>query len=211
MIINKLVALRYKCKVAQSAQLIGMRNICLSEDCIIYPRVILCAGYLEFRDFSPHRIRKGYGTGSIAIGSRTVIHTNAIVATYGGSIKIGENVSINPYSVLYGHGGLSIGDNTRIATGVTIIPANHVFSDCNKPICQQGLTQLGIKVADDVWIGANCCLLDGITIGTGAVIGAGSVVTKSIPGNEVWAGNPAKFLRQRSTDYLHQKNLSCID
>jgi acetyltransferase-like isoleucine patch superfamily enzyme len=191
------MALKFKCKVSQSALLIGRRHILLSQDCVVYPKAVLCAGYLEYKDFSPPNVIEGYGAGSITVGSRTVIHTNAILATYGGSIKIGENVSINPFSVLYGHGGLTIGNNTRIATGVTIIPVNHVFNDCENPIYQQGLSQLGITIADDVWIGANCCILDGITVGTGAVIGAGSVVTKSIPSNEVWAGNPAKHLKYR--------------
>jgi len=194
---NVFMALKFKCKISRSALIIGRRHISLSQDCVIYPKAILCAGYLEYRDFSPPNIIEGYGAGSITVGSQTVIHANAILATYGGSINIGENVSINPFSVLYGHGGLTIGNNTRIATGVTIVPVNHVFNDCEKPICHQGLSQLGITIADDVWIGANCCILDGITIGTGAVIGAGSVVTKSIPRNEVWAGNPAKHLKFR--------------
>lgn len=202
MIHNLYLAIKYKCKIAKSAKLIGWKCIYLSQDCIIYPKTILCAGFLEFSDFSLPKMIAGCGAGSIVVGIRSVIHTSAIVATYGGSIKIGDNVSINPYCVLYGHGGLTIGDNTRIATGVTIIPANHLFSDCKKPIFQQGLSQLGINIADDVWIGANCCLLDGITIGTGAVIGAGSVVTKSVPANEVWAGNPAKKLRHRSTSCI---------
>ena len=202
MILNAFTGFKFRCKISQSAVLIGRKHILLSKNCIIYPKAILCAGYLEFYDFLLFKMIKGAGAGSITVGPRSAIHTSAIVATYGGAIKIGENVSINPFSVLYGHGGLTIGNNTRIATGVTIIPANHVFSEHGKLICEQGLTQQGITIGNDVWIGANCCVLDGIVIGTGAVIGAGSVVTKSIPENEVWAGNPARYLKHRPTHFL---------
>ena len=55
-----------------------------------------------------------------------------------------------------------------------------------------------VKIGKDVWIGANAIVLKGITIGNGAILGAGSVVTKDIPPYEIWAGVPAKFIKERS-------------
>lgn len=53
-----------------------------------------------------------------------------------------------------------------------------------------------VVIGDDVFIGAKCIILKGVTIGDGAIIGAGSVVTKNIPACQIWAGNPAKFIRK---------------
>ena len=53
-----------------------------------------------------------------------------------------------------------------------------------------------VVIGDDVFVGAKCIILKGVTIGKGAIIGAGSVVTKNIPARQIWAGNPAKFIRE---------------
>ena len=54
-----------------------------------------------------------------------------------------------------------------------------------------------IVIEDDVWIGTQSIILKGVTIGKGSIVGAGSLVNRSIPGNEIWAGSPAKFIRHR--------------
>lgn len=134
----------------------------------------------------------------IYIGNRTIIKSFAIISTQpGGSIKIGENCSVNPYCVLYGHGGLTIGDNVRIATHTVIVPANHNYNVPDKLISQQDLTRKGIVIGDDVWIGAGVRILDGCNIGKGAVIGAGAVVTTNVPEYTVYVGTPARFLKKR--------------
>lgn len=116
---------------------------------------------------------------------------------YGGHVNIGEFCTINPFCVLYGHGGLQIGNFVRIATHTVIIPANHVFDDANTPIARQGLTKRGVRIGDDVWIGAGVRILDGVTIGSGAIIAAGSVVNKNVPPLTIVGGIPAKFMRKR--------------
>jgi len=133
----------------------------------------------------------------LKIGKYTTIHDGAYLRLYGGFINIGENCSINPYCVIYGHGGLEIGNNVRIAAHCTIIPANHIYDDINIPITEQGEKMLGIKIMNDVWIGTGVRILDGVTIGQGSVIGAGSVVVKSIPDYSVAVGVPAKIIKKR--------------
>lgn len=138
------------------------------------------------------------GKGVVSIGDNSLIRRYAILSSHGGNISIGENCGVQSFSVLYGLGGLEIGDWTRIATHTVIVPANHVFEDPMLEIKKQGLNQKGVQIGRDVWIGANCSILDGVTIGAGAVIGAGSVVTKDVPCLAIAAGCPAKILRYRT-------------
>lgn len=135
--------------------------------------------------------------GEVSIGENTSLDKGVILRAYGGSIVIGSNCSVNPYSILYGGGGLVIGDGVRIAAHAAIIPSNHIFSDPNKCIYEQGLLQRGITIEDDVWIGAGVQVLDGVVIRKGTVVGAGSVVTKSTDPYMVVAGVPAKIISRR--------------
>ncbi len=159
------------------------------------PNIIIGSGV----SISPHvTITCNDENSKIYIGDNTVIKPYTMLMTYpGGSIKIGSNTSINPFCILYGHGGLEIGDNVRIATHTIFIPANHNFERLDIPISKQGITKIGIKVQNDVWIGAGSTILDGVIIGEGAVIGAGSVVTKNVAPYTVVAGSPAKILKRR--------------
>lgn len=135
--------------------------------------------------------------GTITIGERTSIGLGAIIAPYGGSVRIGSDSSVNPYSVLYGHGGLEIGNYVRIAAHTVIIPANHGFGDRDKPIAKQPLDAKGVIIEDDVWIGTGVSILDGVKIANGSVIGAGSVVTRSTEPYGIYVGNPARLVKFR--------------
>ena len=109
---------------------------------------------------------------------------------------IGNNVSINRNAVIRGY--FKIGNDVAIAPNCTIIGANHNFQRTDIAIKQQGVSNRGgIIIEDDVWIGANCVVLDGVTIGKGSVIGAGSIVTKSIPPYSIAVGNPCKVIKSR--------------
>ena len=135
--------------------------------------------------------------GSVTIGTASVLHRGAIVATYGGDVTIGSNVSVNPYTILYGGGGLVIGDDTRIAAHTVVIPANHVCSDPDRPIREQGLRCRGVGIGADVWVGAGVRILDGVRIGDRAVVGAGAVVTRDVPEYAIVAGVPARVIGDR--------------
>jgi acetyltransferase-like isoleucine patch superfamily enzyme len=129
----------------------------------------------------------------LSIGKNVKINHN--VTIWGDSIYIGDNAQINPNTVFYGN--IKIGNNVMIAPNCTIAGGNHKFSDTTKPIRCQGSSSSGIIIEDNVWIGANCTILDGVTIKQGSVIGAGSVVSKSIEEFSVAMGNPCKVVRKR--------------
>ncbi len=136
--------------------------------------------------------------GSITIGDNTEILHGCLLMSHGGKIEIGSQCSINPYTIIYGHGnGVVIGNNVLIAGQCMIIPANHNFANIDLPINQQGESHQGITIKDNVWIGAGCKILDGVTIETGAVIAAGSVVTKNVVSFAIVAGIPAKIIKMR--------------
>lgn len=134
----------------------------------------------------------------IVIGDGSIIQYGAILETGpGGSIELGKSNSVNPYCVIYGHGGLKTGDYVRIAAHTVIIPANHVYEDCTVPIAKQGLVRKGIRMGNDIWVGTGCRLLDGINVQDGAIIAAGAVVNKSVERGSIVGGVPARLIRFR--------------
>lgn len=135
--------------------------------------------------------------GVISLGARTGLDKGVILRAYGGFIKIGEDCTVNPYSIIYGGGGVVIGNGVRIAAHSVIVASNHNFSDTEIPIFQQGESGVGIEIADDVWIGAGAKVLDGVTIAKGTVVAAGAVVTKSTDAYSIVAGVPAKKIKSR--------------
>ncbi len=112
-------------------------------------------------------------------------------------LTIGNNVSINRGCIIHAGGGIEIGDDILIGPNVVIYSQNHVHSDINKKIYEQGYETKKVTIFNNVWIGANSIILPGVKIESGSVIAAGSVVTKNIESNSVVAGKPATFIKKR--------------
>ncbi len=110
----------------------------------------------------------------------------------GKNIKIGKNVFINACCRFQDQGGIEIKEGTLIGHNTTIATLNHDFN----PNKRQNISPKHVKIGKNVWIGSDCTILPGVEIGDGAIIGAGSVVTKSIPKNTIAVGNPAKVIRK---------------
>lgn len=137
----------------------------------------------------------------IVIGARTVVDSFVKFKPAGGTgdITIGEDCVINAGCVLYSGNGLRIGDRVAVAANCTFAPVNHGYADRSVPIRAQGFkpSKGGIIVGHDVWIGANCVLLDGAVLGEGCVIAAGSVVRGRVPAFSVCGGNPLREIARR--------------
>ncbi|OZI32639.1 acetyltransferase [Bordetella genomosp. 1] len=140
-------------------------------------------------------------------GTRIVIEAGAVVDAFvkikpaggSGDVVIGPDSVINSGCVLYTGNGIRIGRGVAVAANCTFAPTNHEFRRRDVPIRAQGFrpSKGGIVIEDDVWIGANCVLLDGAILRQGCVIGAGSVVRGEIPAYSIQAGNPLALLGWR--------------
>jgi len=133
---------------------------------------------------------------TISLGENVMIREFSIFRSHQGKISIGNNSFIGPHCLLQGP-NLKIGNNVLIASGVKIFSSEHEYQDKSTPIKLQKESSKGILIEDDVWIGANSVITDGVTIKKGSIVGAGSVLTKSVPQFTVVAGNPANPIKNR--------------
>lgn len=119
------------------------------------------------------------------------VDTNAI-------LQIGKNVGISSGAII-AHKHIKIGDNVKIGGGVCIYDTDFHSTDpllrINSKLDMQSKSSKEVIIHNNAFIGAHSTILKGVTIGQNAIVGACSVVTKSIPENEIWAGNPAKFIK----------------
>lgn len=134
--------------------------------------------------------------GSITLGNNVSIKHGCIIRTCTGDIKIGNGVSIGYNSIIHALGGVTIGHNTMISPNVQIYAQSHGLKR-DKPMREQKQTARGVYISDDCWIGASAIILDGVHIWSGAVVAAGSVVTKDVYSNDIVAGNPASKIGER--------------
>lgn len=137
----------------------------------------------------------------IVIGARTMIDAFVKIKPVGGEgdVIIGEDCQINSGCVIYSGNGVKFGNHVSVAANCTFAPVNHAYQVRGQLISQQRFLpgKGGIIIHDDVWIGANTVLLDGVILGEGCVIGASSLVRGSVPAYEVCAGNPLRKLSER--------------
>ena len=165
-----------------------MINIRIGEKCNIADTAII--GYKES------------GKGSIIIGYDVRIDDNVLIRTCGGHIIIDDHVIIGRDTIIYGGGNVNIDKYTLISPRVQIYAQNHGIYR-KELIRDQKQTFKGIYIGSDCWIGAGSIILDGCHIFNRCVIGAGSVLTKKIgQTNQVWGGNPARFIKERPYDNL---------
>lgn len=126
----------------------------------------------------------------LSIGRNSRIHKNTVIGNRSG---IGYGCEIN--------NGVIMGDNVMMGPYVVIYTQNHCTNRTDIPMLEQGMKEIQkVTIEDDVWIGARVIILPGVTIGKGSVIGAGAVVSKSIPPYSVAVGNPARVVKTRKID-----------
>lgn len=157
----------------------------------------------EFGHLAPtaqiHRTADLRFTHNLYVEDHVVIHPGVVIWPGDSKVTVGEYTNLNPYTVIYGQ--VSIGKYNLIAPGAMLAGGNHAFADPDVPILFQGnFSKGGIVIEDDVWIGANAVIVDGVRVGKGAIVGAGAVVTKDVEPYAIVGGVPAKFIRYRGAN-----------
>jgi acetyltransferase-like isoleucine patch superfamily enzyme len=135
-----------------------------------------------------------FPTKKFSIGYRTIIEDYAIINNGMGDIIIGDRCAITSRVKLVGP--VTLGNLVTIGSGAQITGLTHNFEDVTRPIKEQGVTPNCTIVENDVWIGGNSVIIQGLRIGTHSIIASGSVVTRDVPQFSVVAGNPAKVIKQ---------------
>jgi len=170
----------------------------ISPDAVISHKAV----HLEDNVFIGERviIYQAGDEGHVHIGKGSHIHKDIIIETgAGGGLTIGSDTHIQPRCQFSAYKGrIRIGNGVQIAPYCAFYPYNHGFAP-DKLIKEQPLqTKGGIVIDDDAWLGVGVIVLDGVKIGRGAVIGAGSVVTRDIPDGAIATGVPARVVKMRS-------------
>lgn len=135
--------------------------------------------------------------GRLILGREVRIGADSAIRAHEGTVELGERcvlgarVTVNAYLDIY------IGAETLIADDVYIVDFDHRFDDPSKPIMDQGIVKSAVRIGSGCWLGTKVTVTRGARIGDGAVIGAGSVVTKDIPARAIAAGTPARIIGER--------------
>ena len=144
------------------------------------------------------RSRVDYPAG-VSIGTRVTLEADVWLKLVNPSarVQIGEFSFVGRGSELDVADSIVVGANSLIAPRVFITDHSHNTGP-DQPIAIQGCSSGRVKIGDDVWLGTGVVVLPGVEIGDGAVVGAGAVVRQSIPAGEIWAGVPARKIRERN-------------
>lgn len=140
-------------------------------------------------------------------GTRIIIKDSVMIDSFvkifpvggDGDVIIEENSYINSGTVIQSGNGVFIGKNVLIAPNCTLAAVNHQYRDKSPMISKQGFKESkgGIRIEDDVWIGANCVILDGAVLRKGCVVGANSLVNREITEYSICMGSPAQVVGRR--------------
>lgn len=181
------LSLRWKCLVSISADIRFPAKLRLAKGVRIKRCKIVCSGEVTLKE-------------------RVYIHDGVIIDALEGRIVVGVGTEINPYCVIYGAGGLDIGRGVGIAAHTVIIPANHSYSDLSTPIMSQPIEKVGVTIGNNVWVGTNSTILDGVKISDGSIVAAGAVVTHDVGIETIVAGVPARVIKKRKENSEEVKN-----
>jgi acetyltransferase-like isoleucine patch superfamily enzyme len=128
-------------------------------------------------------------------GQRVIIGPNVTIKNWKG-ISVGNNVSIHDGSYIDGYGGITIGNNVSIAHQCSLLSTSHTWANAGMPIRNNPVENKPLVIGDNIWLGCAVRLMGGVTVANNVIVGAGSVVTKSLSSNGIYLGSPAKFYKE---------------
>jgi acetyltransferase-like isoleucine patch superfamily enzyme len=135
--------------------------------------------------------------GVISLGRETCIEAGVSLNAWGGSIHLADRVFLGPYTVIYGQGGVEVGEDCLIGMHCRILSSEHALPPLDRHIRWEPDVLKPTRLGRDVWLGAGVTVLGGVTLGDGCVVGAGAVVTRDIPPGSIALGVPARVVGSR--------------
>lgn len=168
---------------------------------ITHGKHISCGRNVKFEDYAEIH---GLCSEGLVFGDYVTISRGVMIrpssyygGDYGQGLVIGAHSSIGPYGYVGCSGKITIGKNVMFGPKCSLFAENHNFSDTEASIKSQGVNQKGITVEDDCWIGSSVTILDGVIIGRGSVIGAGTLVTKDVPAGSIVMDKRNRIISER--------------
>ncbi len=172
---------------------IGHNCVILNKKNILFGKSVTIDKHCVIDGYASEKIILG---DCIKIGAYSFLSSTSHMSKYGKGLKMGKNSAVGQFTEFGAAGGIEIGDNVIMGSYISFHSENHNFSDTTKLIREQGVTSKGIKIGNNVWVGAKVTFLDGCIVGDNCVVAAGAVVNGVFPDNTVIGGVPAKVIKQ---------------
>jgi acetyltransferase-like isoleucine patch superfamily enzyme len=171
---------------------VGKNTKIFNSNNIVFGKSVTIDNYTIIDGFSSEKIILG---DCVKIGSFSNLSSTSHLSKYGKGLKMGNNSAIGDYTQFGAAGGIEIGNDVIMGSYISFHSENHNYSDNSKLIREQGVTSKGIKIGNNVWVGAKVTFLDGCEVGNNSVVAAGAVVNGVYPDNSIIGGVPAKILK----------------
>jgi maltose O-acetyltransferase len=157
----------------------------------------------KVREFKLNKIKGKFGE----LGENVILHTDS---RFGNpeKMKISSHVYIGPEAYISARGGVEIGEGVIIGPRLSILTSNHRYDEATMLPYDGDVYLKPVKIEKNVWIGAHVLICPGVTVGEGAVVAMGSVVTKDVPPYSVVGGNPAKVIKTRDIEKYKELDAS---
>jgi acetyltransferase-like isoleucine patch superfamily enzyme len=172
---------------------IGANTKILNSNNINFGLNVTIDSYCIIDGYSSEKIILGDG---VKIGSYSKLLSTSHFSKYGKGIKMGNNSAVGDFTHFGAPGGIEIGNDVIMGSYVSFHSENHNFSDTSKLIREQGVNSKGIKIGNNIWVGAKVTFLDGCEVGDNSVVAAGAVVNGVYPVNSIIGGVPAKVIKK---------------
>ena len=170
--------------------------------------------FLRFKLANPHVVTTGFvflgkdvelfarpGFGRLVLGRWVHLGDGTSLRCHEGTLSIGDKVVFGRNNVVNAYLDISIGATSIIADMVYVTDFDHVFTDVERPIKDQGLVKSPVRIGADVWLANKVSVVRGTVIGDGCVVAANAVVTRDLPPYSVAVGVPARVIRNRLADH----------